>query len=607
VLLQAIKTQVETRLESSLHNRVYIIPDKDKNPSQVEHPWNIDVKSGSKPKFRLPKNTSIINVFDQAGVEGRLLILGKPGAGKTTMLLELAKVLVQRAEEDLNEPVPVLLSLSSWQNDHQSITDWIVAELSSRKYYRVRKDITKQWLEYGEIIPLLDGLDELAAERQEKCVEKLNNFLQPGNWINPLVVCSRIEEYQIYSTQLALNTSVELQPFNDKQIQDYLQRTGNEPLWNSIKDNAELTELAQTPFFLNVIVLSSQKLSLDKWQIFQSSQERIDYLFSAYVEEMLSRQYKDKHPSDENTKRWLSWLSIKLIEQNESEIFIDKMQPYLFLSHKQKLVSSIILFLFLWIFHAVIVGYIVGLFFNYFIGKLFGVLFGLCYAFVVIINNGLIPFLSSGTDKLLEINAAENLEFSLSKLKNKMTWKFIQEFLIEGFFTGIIVGLMSVFILKQRVGSPLKGLLGGLALGIMGGLFGMLFEGLKGLEIETRKTPNQGIKQSGANILWLMMASYPISFIISIYLNWWTTNNREFYLILIIALLISLLVGLNRAGKPVIQHSILRIILYFNGYIPWNYAHFLNNATKRLFLQRVGGGYRFIHDFLRQHFATNYR
>ncbi|NER99994.1 MAG: NACHT domain-containing protein, partial [Symploca sp. SIO1B1] len=172
--------EVETRLESSLHNRVYIIPDKDKNSSQVEHPWNIDVKSGSKPKFRLPKNTHIITVFDQAGVEGRLLILGKPGAGKTTMLLELAKVLVQRAEKDLSEPVPILLSLSSWQNDQQSIADWIVAKLNSGEYHNVRKDIAKQWLEEGEIIPLLDGLDELAAGRQESCVKKLNEFLQPG-------------------------------------------------------------------------------------------------------------------------------------------------------------------------------------------------------------------------------------------------------------------------------------------------------------------------------------------------------------------------------------------------------------------------------------------
>ncbi len=29
-------------------------------------------------------------------------------------------------------------------------------------------------------------------------------------------------------------------------------------------------------------------------------------------------------------------------------------------------------------------------------------------------------------------------------------------------------------------------------------------------------------------------------------------------------------------------------------------------STNRLFLQRVGGGYRFMHDLLRQHFANSY-
>lgn len=69
----------------------------------------------------------------------------------------------------------------------------------------------------------------------------------------------------------------------------------------------------------------------------------------------------------------------------------------------------------------------------------------------------------------------------------------------------------------------------------------------------------------------------------------------------------SLIVGLTTGGKACIQHFVLRLILYCNGHIPWNYARFLDYATDRLFLQRVGGGYRFMHDLLRQHFAQNYR
>ncbi len=51
------------------------------------------------------------------------------------------------------------------------------------------------------------------------------------------------------------------------------------------------------------------------------------------------------------------------------------------------------------------------------------------------------------------------------------------------------------------------------------------------------------------------------------------------------------------------QHFYLRLILYFRGYIPWNYARFLDYCTERMLLQRVGGRYRFIHKLLQDHFA----
>ena len=67
---------------------------------------------------------------------------------------------------------------------------------------------------------------------------------------------------------------------------------------------------------------------------------------------------------------------------------------------------------------------------------------------------------------------------------------------------------------------------------------------------------------------------------------------------------IGLLFGLfSTAGIACIQHFTLRLLLYYNGCIPWNYARFLNYATERIFLQKVGGGYIFIHRLLLEHFA----
>jgi len=68
--------------------------------------------------------------------------------------------------------------------------------------------------------------------------------------------------------------------------------------------------------------------------------------------------------------------------------------------------------------------------------------------------------------------------------------------------------------------------------------------------------------------------------------------------------LVGILLGALPSGLfACIKHFSLRVILYFNGYIPWNYARFLDYCTERMFLQRVGGRYRFIHKLLQDHFA----
>jgi hypothetical protein len=57
------------------------------------------------------------------------------------------------------------------------------------------------------------------------------------------------------------------------------------------------------------------------------------------------------------------------------------------------------------------------------------------------------------------------------------------------------------------------------------------------------------------------------------------------------------------SDRSALSAEYLRLILYFNNYIPWNYARFLDYAADRIFLQKVGGGYIFMHRMLMEHFA----
>ena len=63
------------------------------------------------------------------------------------------------------------------------------------------------------------------------------------------------------------------------------------------------------------------------------------------------------------------------------------------------------------------------------------------------------------------------------------------------------------------------------------------------------------------------------------------------------------LMGGQGAGIICIKHFTLRCLLWWSGYIPWSYARFLDYASDRVFLQKVGGGYVFVHRLLCDHFA----
>ena len=64
------------------------------------------------------------------------------------------------------------------------------------------------------------------------------------------------------------------------------------------------------------------------------------------------------------------------------------------------------------------------------------------------------------------------------------------------------------------------------------------------------------------------------------------------------------IIGSWYGGWDVFCHLLIRLIIARRGHAPLNYARFLDYAAEELnFLQKVGGGYVFIHRYLLEHFA----
>jgi predicted NACHT family NTPase len=60
---------------------------------------------------------------------------------------------------------------------------------------------------------------------------------------------------------------------------------------------------------------------------------------------------------------------------------------------------------------------------------------------------------------------------------------------------------------------------------------------------------------------------------------------------------------INLITFPALKKLFLRIILWQNGYIPWNYGKLLNYLSQQSLIQRVGRHYRFQHKLLQEHLA----
>jgi len=247
----------------------------------------------------------LIETFGQDDISGSLLILGTPGAGKTTELLSLAEQLVCGAIANPKTVIPVLFELSTWRNDSQSIRDWLIEKL----YYlhggdRKAKQY-EHWLDQQVLLPLLDGLDELGLERQQKCTIKLNEFARQYPHI---VVCCRVKEFEqgnVKLNNLNFRGVVCLEPLSDGQIQAYLEMIQQPQLWPAIQSIPALQHLLEPdeegdPGLLRVpLFITLAARAYDPQHPFQTKAE----LLEQYVDRQLSPETRESDRRKEFEQR----------------------------------------------------------------------------------------------------------------------------------------------------------------------------------------------------------------------------------------------------------------------------------------------------------------
>ncbi|MEQ9234758.1 hypothetical protein [Coleofasciculus sp. E2-BRE-01] len=382
-----------------------------------------------------------------------------------------------------------------------------------------------------------------------------------------LVVCSRIKDYEALSNRLNFQSAVYIRLLNLEQIYNYLNSVGADltGLRTLIVEDTVLQELAQSPLMLNIMTLAYQGVAVENLPKTEVLEERRRQLFDDYIENMFKRRKTNQRYKSVQVKRWLIWLATRIVQKSQTVFFIEKMQPYLLINRKSEQIYKLI--------YRLIFGLVFML-----VGRLvFMSIVGLVFILIV----GLIVGLMKRKNPE-EIKTVEIVRFNWNKFKNNLIGSLIGSLIVRRVNKEVnkevnkLIELMGPEeVLNTLIGS-IFWWLARTIIWLIGALIEALIEGLtrgfENSEIETKTSPNEGI---------------------------WKSVRNAIRFGLIVGLIFRLISG----GNACIKHFSLRLILYCNNYIPWNYAHFLDYATDRIFLQKVGGGYIFIHRMLMEHFA----
>jgi len=171
------------------------------------------------------------------------IILGEPGAGKTTTLQKIAFEAARARLEGKGERIPFFVRLS--EQKERAPFDFVRAKWAQHIGTELEMELGA-----GRVLLLADGVNEFPRDERDARLKEWRLFVEDYAGANQIVFTSRERDYD---RQLDL-PRVRVEPLDEERIADYLTRNHAEGLREELEQpRARLLELARNPFYLALL------------------------------------------------------------------------------------------------------------------------------------------------------------------------------------------------------------------------------------------------------------------------------------------------------------------------------------------------------------------
>ncbi|MFO0099509.1 MAG: NACHT domain-containing protein [Aphanizomenon sp.] len=192
-----------------------------------------------------------------------LMVLGGPGAGKSTFLRKMGlEALKVKKGGFKHSCIPVFIELKRFTSSEINIEKFIIEEFRICNLPDPEK-FTAKALEQGELLILLDGLDEVPSQNLNETINQIQNFVDKYDQNRFIASCRTAASRGNFRRF----SDVAMADFDDEQIQQFINnwfqkeedkqaKTGDK-CWELLQkpENQAAKELAHTPLLLTFLCL----------------------------------------------------------------------------------------------------------------------------------------------------------------------------------------------------------------------------------------------------------------------------------------------------------------------------------------------------------------